>query len=100
MYKRRILLFKKADKGSSSFIPGDNEASIMKCIKDMQYVRSKHIQNIISESAKLSIRDFIDEITTLSNTKIEIICAQIIDIYSVKLQNLGRDIGGIVQLKT
>jgi hypothetical protein len=66
----------------------------------MQYVRSKHIQNIINESAKLSIRDFIDEITTLSKTKIIIICAQIIDIYSVKLQNLDRDIGGIVQLKT
>ena len=32
----------------------------MKCIKELQYVRSKHIENILSESAKLAIRDFID----------------------------------------
>lgn len=60
MYKRRVLLFRQASKNTLSFDAGDNEHSIMRCIKDMQYVRSKHIQNIISESAKLSIRDFID----------------------------------------
>ena len=65
----------------------------------MSFVKSKHIANILSESAKLSIRDFIDEITQRSNNKIELICAEIIDIYSVRVQNLGRDIDGIVELK-
>jgi hypothetical protein len=53
----------------------------------------------LSESAKLSIRDFIDEITTRSNNKIELICAEIIEIYSVKAQRLGKDINGIISLK-
>lgn len=60
MFRNRVLLFKRAGKSSSSFQAGDNERNIMRCIKEMSYVRSKHIQNIISESAKLSIRDFID----------------------------------------
>jgi hypothetical protein len=47
----------------------------MRTIKSSNYVRSKHILNILSESAKLAIRDFIDEITNRSNTKIEAICA-------------------------
>ena len=47
----------------------------------------------------MAIRDFIDEITQRSNNKIEIICAEIIEIYSVKVQNLGRDINGIIKLK-
>ena len=62
-------------------------------------MKSKHISNILSESAKLAIRDFIDEITTRSNYKIEIICAQIIDIYSQKVQAIGRDVKGIISLK-
>lgn len=65
----------------------------------MQFVKSKHIQNILSESAKLAIRDFIDEITSRSNTKIELICAEIVDMYSVKVQKLGSDINGILLLK-
>ena len=62
MYKKRVLLFKQAAKGSSNqnFEPTSNERDIMKCIKELQYVRSKHIENILSESAKLAIRDFID----------------------------------------
>ena len=51
------------------------EKAIMQKINNSQYVKSKHIRNILSESAKLSIRDFIDEITTRSNYKIELICA-------------------------
>lgn len=42
----------------------------MQKLKNLQYVKSKHIQNILSESARLSIRDFIDEITKKSNFKI------------------------------
>ena len=65
----------------------------------MEFVKSRHIQNIISESAKLAIRDFIDEITTRSNYKIELICAQIIDLYSQRVHALGRDVNGIIALK-
>jgi hypothetical protein len=72
---------------------------MLKVIKDMQYVKSKHIQNILSESAKLAIRDFIDEITSRSNNKIELICAEIVDMYSVRVQKLGSDIKGIISLK-
>lgn len=65
----------------------------------MQFVKSRHIQNILSESAKLAIRDFIDEITSRSNNKIELICAEIIEMYTLRAQNLGRDINGIISLK-
>jgi hypothetical protein len=47
----------------------------MPTIKNSSFVKSKHILNILSESAKLAIRDFIDEITNKSNIKIEAICA-------------------------
>ena len=100
MYKKRIRLFKQAGKTSSaSFQAGQDENGIIDTIKGMSYVKSRHIENILSESAKLAIRDFIDEITQRSNNKIEIICAEIIDLYSVKVQNLGRDINGIIKLK-
>lgn len=75
--QNRIVLFrqpKKEDK-NKKFVPGDSELSIMRTIKGSNYVKSKHILNILSESAKLAIRDFIDEITNRSNTKIEAICA-------------------------
>jgi len=49
MYKKRILLFKQAGKGSNqNFEPTTNEKEIMRSIKDMQYVKSKHIENILS----------------------------------------------------
>jgi len=76
MYKKRILLFRQAGKGSStSFQPGQEENGILNIVKGMSFVKSRHIENILSESAKLAIRDFIDEITQRSNNKIEIICA-------------------------
>jgi energy-coupling factor transporter ATP-binding protein EcfA2 len=100
MFRKRVLLFKQAGKGNAtSFQPGSDERGILDCIRQMSYVKSKHIENILSESAKLAIRDFIDEITQRSNNKIEIICAEIIEIYTVKVQNLGRDVGGIIKLK-
>ncbi len=62
MDNNRIVLFKqprKEDK-NKKFTPGDNELSIMRTIKTSSYVKSRHILNILSESAKLAIRDFID----------------------------------------
>lgn len=71
----------------------------MKLIKGLSYVTSKHIQNILSESAKLAIRDFIDEITGRSNFKIELICTEIVNGYAAKILSLGRDLGQIIKLK-
>lgn len=68
-----MLLFKQAAKENrdKQFVPDGTEGRIATCIKQgMQYVKSKHIENILSEGAKLAIRDFIDEITTRSNYKI------------------------------
>lgn len=71
MFKKRILLFKQAGRaGKSQFEASESERGILRVIKEMQFVKSRHIQNILSESAKLAIRDFIDEITARSNNKI------------------------------
>lgn len=42
----------------------------MPSIKNSDFVKSKHILNIVSESAKIAIRDYIDDITIKSNVKI------------------------------
>jgi vacuolar-type H+-ATPase subunit F/Vma7 len=101
MRQNRILLFKQAAKENrdKTFIAEGSEHRILDCIKRCSYVKSRHIQNILSESAKLAIRDFIDEITTRSNYKIELICAQIVEMYSQKVQALGRDVTAIIALK-
>jgi hypothetical protein len=62
-------------------------------------VKSRHIQNILSDNAKLAIRDFIDQITTRSNDKIELICTIIIDSYSQRAQSLGKNLNAIISLK-
>lgn len=68
----RIMLFKqpKKEDKNKNFVPTDTENSILRTIKYSSFVRSKHILNILSESAKLAIRDFIDQITEESNSKI------------------------------
>mgnify|MGYP006946587336 CR=1 FL=1 len=68
----RIVLFRQPRKEDKNkrFVPSESEQSIMRTIKSSSFVKSKHILNILSESAKLAIRDFIDEITNKSNIKI------------------------------
>lgn len=73
--------------------------SIMRTIKNSSYVKSKHILNILSESAKLAIRDFIDEITNKSNIKIEAICSEIVSIYTLKVSKMGKDVKGLIDIK-
>lgn len=73
---KRVFLFRaprKEDK-DKKYVPPQEEKGLLGKIKALQYVKGKHIQNILSESAKLAIRDFIDEITARSNFKIELIC--------------------------
>jgi hypothetical protein len=53
----------------------------------------------LSESAKLSIRDFIDEITIKSNYKIDIICAYLVECYSQRVHELGRNVNEILLVK-
>jgi hypothetical protein len=71
----------------------------MQTIKNSSYVKSKHILNILSESAKLAIRDFIDDITNKSNVKIEGICAEIVSMYSLKVNKMGKDVRGLIDIK-
>jgi hypothetical protein len=42
----------------------------MPSIRRSDFVKSKHILNIVSESAKIAIRDYIDDITIKSNVKV------------------------------
>lgn len=46
------------------------EENLLNLIRDTHYVKSKKIKNIISESAKLSIRDFIDRLAADAEEKI------------------------------
>lgn len=71
----------------------------MRSIKGSSFVKSKHILNILSESAKLAIRDFIDEITNKSNIKIEAICSEIVSMYSLRVSKMGRDVRGLIDIK-
>ena len=73
--------------------------NILSCIKSISTVKSRHIKNIISENAKLAIRNFIDEITKKSNKKIEIICNILMDIYNERIKSLGKNLNGIMILK-
>lgn len=98
---RKIFLFrspKKEDK-DKKWVPPQEERGLLKLIKGLNYVKSRHIQNILSESAKLAIRDFIDEITSRSNFKIELICTEIVNSYAAKILSAGRDLQQIFILK-
>jgi len=68
----RIKLFKmptKKDK-DKPFQPTEFEKNIMPSIHTSDFVKSKHILNIVSESAKIAIRDYIDNLTIKSNDKV------------------------------
>lgn len=71
----------------------------MPTIKNSSFVKSKHILNILSESAKLAIRDFIDEITNKSNIKIEAICAEIVSQYTMRVSKMGKNVKGLIDMK-
>lgn len=47
-------------------------------------MKSKKIKNIISESAKLSIREFIDHLADQGESKIQKLCLEIIKNFSYK----------------
>lgn len=72
-----MKLFKqplKKDK-DKVFEPSEFEKDIMPSIRNSDFVKSKHIANIVSESAKIAIRDYIDGLTLRTNDKVEKISA-------------------------
>lgn len=64
----------------------------MPSIKRLDFVKSKHILNIVSESAKIAIRDYIDDITIKSNSKIEKVSIQIADKVTQSVNKAGKQI--------
>ena len=101
MAQNRILLFRQPRKEDKNqvFMAGEGERNILPTIKQSSFVKSRHILNILSESAKLAIRDFIDEITNQSNTKIEAICTEIVNVYTGRVREMGRDVRGLIGIK-
>lgn len=68
-------------------------------IKGSDYVKSRHILNIVSESAKIAIRDFIDNVTLESNQKIEKVCQEIGDKINKKIMKAGKQIPNLLKIK-
>lgn len=50
---------------------------LLDLINSTKSIKTRHISNIISESAKLAIRDYIDQVAARSNEKIEELCDEI-----------------------
>ena len=71
----------------------------MRTVKHSSFVKSKQILNILSESAKLAIRDFIDDMTNKSNIKIEGICKEIVGLYHMKVNKIGKNVKGLIDIK-
>ena len=79
----------KKDKGKV-FEPTASELNIFPSIKNSDFVKSRHILNIVSESAKIAIRDYIDEMTIKSNVKIERVSAAITEKINTRLKEAGK----------
>ena len=62
-------------------------------------MKAKRIKNIISESAKLAIRDYMDNLTEKSNETMGGICSLIVENYWNQVESYGRDIEKIILLK-
>lgn len=71
----------------------------MPSIRRSDYVKSRHILNIVSESAKIAIRDYIDDVTLKSNVKIEKLCIQVSDKVIQAINKAGKHINNLLELK-
>lgn len=75
MKHNSIVLFRgasKADQGHSFQIEKSDQ--LMTKIKQSKAIKTRRIKNILSESAKLAIRDFIDQVANQTNEKAEEVC--------------------------
>lgn len=88
----------KKDK-DMQFFGSDYEKEIMPSIKRSDFVKSKHILNIVSESAKIAIRDYIDDITIKSNVKIEKVSIQVAEKVTQQVNKAGKQIPLLLQIK-
>lgn len=88
----------KKDKGKP-FQPTDYERDIFPSIKKSDFVKSRHILNIVSESAKIAIRDYIDDVTIRSNAKIERVSSQIAEKINHRLVEAGKQISVLIEIK-
>lgn len=71
----------------------------MPSIRRSDFVKSKHILNIVSQSAKIAIRDFIDDITIKSNIKIEKVSIEIAKKVTDRVNLAGKQISTLLQIK-
>lgn len=97
----RIKLFKmptKKDK-DKPFQPTEFEKNIMPSIHTSDFVKSKHILNIVSESAKIAIRDYIDNLTIKSNDKVQKIAAELTQKMIEKFTDAGKKIPILLEIK-
>lgn len=67
--QNRVCLFKQAEKENAGKPLQYQQENLMKLVKDANYVKSKKIKNIISESAKLAIRELIDKLSEEADSK-------------------------------
>ena len=98
---KRIKLFKnclKKDK-DKPFEPTEFENDIFPSIRRSDFVKSRHILNIVSESAKIAIRDYIDNLTIRTNDKVEKIAADITQKVLRKFAEAGKQITALLQIK-
>ena len=97
----RIKLFKnclKKDK-DKPFEPTEFEKDILPSIKKSDFVKSRHILNIVSESAKIAIRDYIDNLTMRTNDKVELIACDITQKVLRKFTEAGKQITALLEIK-
>lgn len=71
----------------------------MPSIQNSDFVKSKHIHNIVSESAKIAIRDYIDGLTLKTNQKVEKIAFDITQKVFEKFVSAGKQITVLLQIK-
>lgn len=71
----------------------------MPSIKRSNFVKSRHILNIVSESAKIAIRDYIDDVTLRSNIKIERVAEEIADNVTERVNKAGKAIPDLLTIK-
>jgi hypothetical protein len=64
----QIVLFEAANKNHKHSPFAENKASeLLSKIKGVKAIKTRKVKNILSESAKLAIREFIDQIANRSN---------------------------------
>lgn len=97
----RVKLFKmptKQDK-DKPFVPTKFEQDILPSIRRSDFVKSRHILNIVSESAKIAIRDYIDSLTMKTDNKVEKISAEISHKVVQKFTEAGKKIPVLLEIK-